>query len=380
MPDTPSIGTKTKILIAGGGVAGLAIGWRLAGAGGAVEIFERGLAGRQGTWAAAGMLAAAAETGVADDAHARLARLGRAQWPDFARELEEASGCSISYRQTGSLLVALDANRAGALSAMARNIRDKGERAEFLSAAQARAREPALTADLAGALHAPDDAQVDNRALGGALATAFLRAGGVLHETAPVRALHIANGRVRGVTTDTGPHAADIVIVAAGAWSSLIETGVPGALPPVRAAKGQMIAMRGPNVAAMPRHLLWGPDIYIVPRRDTVLLGATVEDCGFDTSVSRETCERFVAQAVRLAPGLAAWSIAESWAGLRPLAPDENPVLGETGISGLFIASGQFRNGILFAPVIADILCRLVSGAAVDPLVRAFDPRRFSGA
>ena len=368
-----------KVLIVGAGVAGLAIGWRLAQAGCAVEVYERGLAGRQCTWAAAGMLAATAETGTANDAHAQLARRGLAQWPAFARELEAASGCSIGFRHCGTVLVALDSDRADALLALARKLKEQNEPVDFLTPEAALAREPTLTPELTAALYVANDAQVDNRALGPALSTALRRAGGVLHELCPVRALHIEKNRVCGVTTQKGMQPADCVIVAAGAWASLLEGAGADALPPVRPAKGQMVALTSPNGAAAPGHLVWGPDIYIVPQGGAVMLGGTVEDCGFDTSVTKEACAALVERAVRVVPGLVDWRVNESWAGLRPLTPDENPVLGATSLPGLFVAGGQFRNGILFAPVVAEILCRFILGGTLEPLATAFDPRRFSG-
>jgi glycine oxidase len=367
-----------KVVIVGGGAAGLAIGWRLAQSRCSVEILERGIAGRGSTWAAAGMLAAAAET-AGEQELGTLARNARALWPAFAHELEQASGRTVSYRESGSLMVARDTARGRTLRSLGDALEKKGERAVWLNADNARRQEPLLSSDIAGALFAPDDAQVDNRSLGDALAEAFVRAGGRLRELTEMRALHLEGGHVVGVASSDGPIAADRVILAAGAWSGQVNGVAAEQLPPIRPAKGQMTALVPPRGEAMPRHLIWGEDVYLVPRQDSLLVGATVEDTGYETSVDRASRERLLARAIRLVPRLAGWTVSESWAGLRPRTPDSLPVLGETQTPGLLIASGQFRNGILFTPLIAELLHAAVLGepSQVDA---AFDARRFAAA
>jgi glycine oxidase len=366
-----------KVAIVGAGSAGLAIGWRLAQAGCDVELIERGLAARGSTWAAAGMLAVTAEMGDSDDAHARLGRHARSLWPAFAEDLEAASGRKIQFRVCGSLLVANEEMRAAALAALAGALEARGEDASFLGAAAARAEEPMLGENIRGALRAPNDAQVDNRALGEALAAAFVEAGGKLRELCEVRRIEQNEGRTTGLSTSEGLVEADRVIIAAGAWSSRIGEHAER-LAPVRPAKGQMAALVPSAGDAMPRHLLWSDDVYLVPREDSVLAGATVEDSGYETSVARPAMERLVAGAVRMAPCLATWRVSESWAGLRPRTADSLPLLGATDIAGLYVASGQFRNGILFTPAIADAMRRMIFGGSADPMFVAFDPRRFA--
>jgi glycine oxidase len=365
-----------KVVIVGGGAAGLAIGWRLAQSRCSVDILERGIAGRGSTWAAAGMLAAAAET-AGEEELGKLARNARALWPDFAHELEQASGRAISYRESGSLMVACDSARAQTLRGLGDALLRQGERADWLPPADARRQEPLLSADIAGALFAPDDAQVDNRALGEALAEAFVRAGGRLHELTEMRALHLEGGRAVGVLTSDGAIAADCIILAAGAWSGQAGGVAADQLPPIRPAKGQMTALTPPSGGAMPKHLIWGEQVYLVPRQGSLLVGATVEDTGYETSVERSARERLLTRATRLVPSLSHWRVSESWAGLRPRTPDSLPVLGETRTPGLFVASGQFRNGILFTPLIAELLRASVLGEPGQVEI-AFDPKRFA--
>lgn len=366
-----------KMLIVGAGVAGLAIGWRLAQHGADVEILERGIVGRGATWASAGMIAPYAEDLHDVDPLSHFARRSRAEWPGFARDVEEASGQPIFYRESGSLIVADSWERARALCARAVA---SGQRAtaSWLPCDRLRAREPLLSVSVLGGLYLSDDAQVDNRALGEALCTAAIKAGVRLRERCEVRSLVRDGGHVRGVITANGPIEADRIVLACGAWMSRIaDLGSVGP-PLVKPVKGQMIACEPPPGLALPQSLIWGADVYLVPRKDALFIGATVEDANFDTSISREARDFLLAAAARLIPSLADWRVTEMWAGLRPRTPDDAPVLGATATKGLYVASGQFRNGILFAPVVADALCRIILDKEIHPGLGAFDPRRFN--
>jgi glycine oxidase len=241
-----------------------------------------------------------------------------------------------------------------------------------------RAHEKLLSHELKGALHVADDAQVDNRALGDALRAALAKNKAVLREDCEVRSLLIADSGVREVITSRGNIAADAVILACGAWLNLIGGVAPEILPPVKPAKGQMAALAPPPGAVLPRFLIWGEDAYLVPRRDRLFVGATVEDADFDTAVTREARDTLLGAAARLIPSLSQWRLAEMWAGLRPRAPDDAPVLGATPVAGLYVAGAQFRNGILFAPAVAEMLCGLVLGESPGLDITAFDPRRFA--
>ena len=367
-----------KVLIVGAGVAGLAVGWRLATAGIAVEILERGLAGRGATWASAGMIASGAELGTEKNPTAQFAREARAKWPGFARDLEAAGGCRIDYREIGSLRVAQSPIRARALESQATELARDGLAAAWVPGKELRRREPLLSPNLLGALHIRDDAQVDNRALSDALRAALANAGGVLRERCDVRALAIADGRALGVVTADGMLASDIVILACGAWMNLIGGIGADDLPPVKPAKGQMAACEAPAATLLPQALIWADDVYLVPRGGRLFIGATLEDASFDTSVSRQARDNLFAAARRIVPSLEGWRLAEMWAGLRPRTPDDAPVLGATSVAGLFVASGQFRNGILLAPAVADAICALVLGQPGHAEHRAFDPRRFA--
>ena len=223
----------------------------------------------------------------------------------------------------------------------------------------------------------PGDAHVDNRLTAEALRLALARRNIVIHENTEVRGLYITDNRVRGIVCANGTVLGDAVTVASGAW--LKEFGGAAAeLPPVAPVKGQMVAVEPPDGTVLPKHLLWGDDAYMVSRRGRILIGATVEDAGFDTSVSADACARLVTAAARIVPSLREWPVSEMWAGLRPRTPDGAPVLGASNVERLYVAGGQFRNGILFAPAVADAMQQIVLNSQFAPELRSFDPRRFN--
>ena len=341
-----------KVLIVGAGVAGLGIGWRLAQAGVQVTILERSEPASGATFAAAGMLAATAEMAGAPEPEIVLAGHARALWPDFAAELEKASAVPVGYRQNGALLV--EPSRPAVLPS----------KTIWLDPAAARSRAP-LLGEIAGAIWAPEEAQADSRALGRALTVAFALAGGEMITGVTVTA--VAGGEA---VTAGGCHRADAVILAAGAWSGLVADAVP-----VTPVKGEMILLTPSPGAVPPEPVVWGEGVYLVPRGEALMVGATVEDAGFDTAVTTRARDTLRAGAEKLMPSLRDWTPTDQWAGLRPRSPDGLPLLGPLA-DGLFVAGGQYRNGILFAPVIADHMRDLVLG--LSPVNPAFDPRRFA--
>jgi glycine oxidase len=361
-----------KIVVIGAGIAGLSIGWRLAQTGAQVTILERAQPGRGATWASAGMIAATAEIEQGEAPHATFARHSAALWPHFAQEIEQGSGVEIGFRADGTLIAACSVDEAAELQARA-----KGSAAlEFLPQYAARALEPLFAQDIEGALFDPGEAQVDNRALGRALAIAFQRAGGVMQTNEAVVRMEIEKGRATGAHTPFAVYRADAFVLAAGAWSSRIE-GIPAeALPPIIPVKGEMIALT-PTTDALPKHMIWGNEVYLVPRYDRLLVGATVTLEGFDSGISDTAARWLYGHSCALMPALARWEMVDHWAGLRPGSPDDLPLIGPSAIEGLFVASGQFRNGILLAPAIAEAMREIVLEGRVSDALAAFDPQRF---
>ena len=365
--------------IIGGGAIGLAIGWRLAAAGCTVDLFERGEAGHGASWAAAGMLAAGIEAEPGEATLYALNRRSQTLWPDFAAALESAAGMSIGYRAEGTLAIALTRDDAARLRFHYDFQRSLGIPLEWLSGAEARRREPHLRANLAAAVLSPQDHQVDNRHLVAALRRAFLGAGGHLHEHTPVAAIDIVGGRASAVRVGDRRHAADTVVLAAGAWSSEI-AGLPlHARPPVRPVKGQMLALRMAADAPLLRHVLWTPSVYLVPRGDgRLIVGGTVEERGFDTSLTAGGVFALLEGAWRAVPGVEELPIDEMWVGFRPGSRDDAPMLGPSPVPGLVLATGHHRNGILLTPVTADAVSRFILSGEVDETIRPFAVDRFA--
>lgn len=356
-----------KILVIGAGVAGLAIGWRLAQVGQEVLILERGQPGRGATWASAGMLAMTAELQNAQPDEIEFAHYSNELWPDFAKQIEVLSGLDIGYAPRGALIVANDRT---ALAGMERQAIQPGT--ELVTADRVRQIAPQVTRDIAGGLWSPQEARVDNRRLALALTAVFQKAGGRLLANEAVVRIERDGGRAVAARTSFGLYPADAVILAAGAWSGLIEPSVAPVLP----VKGQMILLTPPPDQSPPAAVIWGNGIYAVPRGNALAIGATVEDAGFDTRLSDEGREELRHAAEGLMPALRNWNLTDHWAGLRPRAPDGLPLLGPTAVEGLWLASGQYRNGILFAPAVAQNICDQVLGRA--SVIPAFDPRRFA--
>ena len=372
-------GPHPHVAVIGAGAIGLGIAWRLAAAGCPVEVFERGAAGHGASWAAAGMLAAGIEAEPGEAALYRLNRLSQRLWPGFAGALEAASGMSVGYRDEGTLAVALTRDDVAELRFHYDYQRSLDVPLEWLSGAEARRREPHLHPNLAAGVSSPLDHQVDNRLLVTALRRALLAAGGKLHEHTPVSAVDLAGGRVAAIRIGEQRHPADVVVLAAGAWSREI-AGLPvEARPPVRPVKGQVIALRMDPEAPLLRHVLWTPKVYLVPRQDgRLIIGGTVEERGFDASLTAGGIFALLEGAWRAIPTIEELPVDEMWVGFRPGSRDDAPLLGPSPVEGLVLATGHHRNGILLTPVTADAVSRFILSGEVDEAIRPFAIDRFA--
>jgi glycine oxidase len=373
-----------KVAIIGAGVCGLAIGWRLAQAGATVEVFELGQAGRGATWASAGMLAAGAEAEPGEERLLEITRWSQALWPDFARELEAASGQDLGYRDEGTLVVAPTRDDAARLRATYDYQTGLGLALDWLSPAEARRREPFLGANLAAAMFSAADHQVDNRRLAEALRAAFLAAGGCLHEHTAVTAIETTAGRVTGLEVGlevgAGRVEADAVVLAAGAWSAELPGLPEAARPPVRPVKGQALALAMDPRAPLLSHVLWAPGIYLVPRAGgSLIVGATVEEKGFDDRLTAGGIFALLEAAWRAVPAIEELAIEEMWVGFRPTSRDDAPILGPTPVDGLLLATGHHRNGILLAPATAEAVSRYILSGDLPAAARPFTLARFAG-
>ena len=375
------IAPKNAIVI-GAGVVGLGIAWRLAQSGVEVTVFDKGRAGAGASHAAAGMLATCVEAEPGEEALVALGRTSQAQWPDFAAELERVTGISVDLRRDGILMIALTADDQARLHHHLEFQRSLDLPLEWIGAAELRRREPHLGSTLAGAVYSPQDHQVDNRKLVTALRAAAEGAGATIREHQSVRAIVIAGDRACGVALADGTEvAADAVVLAAGAWSRTIEGLAPALRPPVRPLKGQAIALQMDPAAPLIRHVCWAPGVYMVPRNDgRLILGATVEEKGFDPNLTAGGVLALLEAAWRAVPAVEELPIAEMWVGHRPGSRDDAPILGPSAVPGLIYATGHHRNGILLAPVTANFIARAVIDGVVAPAIAPFGVDRFTPA
>jgi glycine oxidase len=358
-----------KVAVIGGGLIGLSAAWRLAQRGAQVEVFDCEEPGAASS-AAAGMLSVIGEAPASPDLD-RAFRRSRSLWPDFAKELEAASGCRIDLRETGAILVALGREEEARLEGVAHahpGVRELGED-------ERRRLAPGLSPSVRGAFFAPEDAQVDNRSVLDALGVALARKGVVCHREHVVR---LEFGERCRILTQRGRFEANRVLVAGGVWTGqiLAASGLGACLPKGRPVKGQMIAFEGGPGSEPLRCVVRGPDVYLVPRSgNRLLVGATSEDAGFDCSVTEASVEDLLARAVEIVPELARFRVAEAWAGLRPHLEGEMPVIGPGPAPGLCIATGHYRNGVLMTPLTATLVAGAMLGSVApedQTLLRAF--------
>jgi glycine oxidase len=386
-------------VVVGGGVIGLGIAWRAALAGMTVTVVD-GAPGRGASWAAAGMLAPVTEVHYGERPLLSLNLAAAARWPSFAAEVEEASGLPVGYRPGGTLAVARDADDNAALEDLYQFQLCHGLDVERLRSRECRQLEPGLAPGIRGGVLAAGDHQVDNRALVEALLAACQRAG-VRMVTGRVAELAVEGDRVTGVIlagggrdVGGGPLAggptgsrpageilpAGVVVLAAGCWSGGLGGLAAEVLPPVRPVKGQLLYLRGPADQPLCSRNVRGLEVYVVPRTDgRVVVGATVEEQGFDTTVTAGAVHDLLRAALELLPDVAELELAETVVGLRPGSPDNAPMLGPAGPDGLVVATGHYRNGILLTPVTADAIAELLATGRTPELIAAFAPSRFAG-
>jgi glycine oxidase len=369
---------SADVVVIGGGIIGLSIARALCLRGvRQVTLIERARLGAEASHAAAGMLAPQAEA-MSADAFFELARASRDLYPAFASALREETGTDIELERTGTLYLAFTEKDEAEIEHRYNWQQRAGLCVEKLSADEARQLEPAISKGVRGALRFPLDVQVENRRLVAALSNSVEKHGVRLLTETHVKSLITERGRIAGIETSRGAIHAPVIVVAAGAWTSFINSS-GNASPPVsiEPVRGQMLCFEtNPRLA---RHVIYSPRGYLVPRLDGRLLaGSTTEHAGFEKRVTGAGINAITSHALEIAPDVGNLPLLDSWSGLRPRAEDEWPIMGACAeTQGLFYATGHYRNGILLAPLTGELLAEQITTGKLAPLMVAFSPERF---
>jgi glycine oxidase len=370
-------GERNPIIVIGGGIIGLSVGWQLVRRGVPVVLFERDAAGRGASWVAAGMLAPHSEVGFEEEQFLRLGVESLGEFPRFLGELEEDSGRKVPLDGRGTLIVGFhrdDTERIRRLYEFREHI---GLPVRWLPGTEGREIEPLLSPKITAAIWLPDDGQINNRDLIDALKAAFTARGGVLREHEPVREVVIENGRASAVRTGESEVSALSIVVAAGCWSGLIN-GIPDDVrPPVRPVKGQIVSLRIDGEFRF-AHVVRAPDAYLLPKSDgRLIIGATQEEMGFDVTPTAGPVMRLLERGWEAVPSIFDLPIEGIDVGLRPGSRDNEPLIGPTEVRDLYYATGHHRHGILLAPVTAYSLCDMILEGKTSELLAPFHPSRF---
>lgn len=371
------------VVVVGGGLIGLSVAWRAAQRGLSVTVVDEAPGGGASE-AAAGMLAPVTEAAYGEEALLRLCLASLERYPAFVAEVERAGGVPVGLRTQGTVVVGFDEDDMRALDALLDFQRELGLAVERLTARAARRRESSLSPRVRGALHVPGDHSVDGRALHAGLLAAA-EAAGVRLVSSRVTEVRVADGRAAGVRLADGTElAADAVVVALGARSGAL----PGVPPlPVRPVKGQILRMRGAAglLEGTVRALVRGRQVYLVPyddggvdgAGDGLIVGATVEDRGFDAAVTAGGVHDLLHDAIEVVPGVSELELVETIARWRPATADNGPLLGPSGVPGVVLATGHYRNGVLLAPVTGEVVAEHLATGELPGLAAPFTADRF---
>ncbi|MFJ1583400.1 glycine oxidase ThiO [Streptomyces sp. NPDC088197] len=382
-PRSSRAAASYDVLVVGGGIIGLVTAWRAAQRGLRTAVADPDPGGGAAR-VAAGMLAAVTESQYGEQTLLDLNLASARRYPDFVAELTEATGLDVGFRACGTLTVALDADDRAHLRDLHAFQTSLGLPSEWLSGRDCRRLEPLLAPGVRGGLRVDGDHQVDPRRLATALLRAAELAGVILHRSAVAR-VEISGGRAVGALLDDGTAVtAGRTVLAAGSDSGRI-AGVPeAALPPVRPVKGQILRLRippghAPFLSRTVRAVVRGSHVYLVPRENgELVLGATSEELGWDTTVTAGGVYELLRDAHELVPGITELPLTETLAGLRPGSPDNAPLLGRGALDGLLLATGHHRNGVLLTPITGDIMAEALVTGELPAYARPFAASRFA--
>jgi len=365
------------VLIVGGGVIGLSLARELAGRGARTTVLDRGPAGQEASWAAAGMLVPQSDS-PSPGPHFELLLASHRLYPEWARGLEEETGEAVGCRRTGLLRCARNEAEERALAKYDWQT-NRGLAVETVGTEDLARRLGRGAAAVRAARLFPDEGVVDARRLTRALAESARRRGVDLRTETAARRFRVVSGRCRGVETSSGVIEAGLVVNASGAWAGF-DRDLPFPVP-VEPVRGQIVELALPGDA--PETIVESRDAYLAPHEGgRLLLGSTLERAGFEKRVTAGAVGNLIAEATRLWPAIPRGRFVTAWAGLRPGTPDGLPILGGCGVAGLYFATGHYRHGILLAPATARLLADLLCGRPVPDLspfsLSRFGPERLA--
>ncbi len=340
-----------KIAIVGGGLIGITIAWRLLKAGHKVVIFEKGILGKQASYAAAGMLAPQIEAEAGEEALTKLLLEAKSRWPSFIEELKENGITNIGYRDEGTFLIAANNDELAQLKRQYAYHQRFNIQTEWLSSYQLRKKLPRVSRQVAAGIFSKTDHQVDNRLLLQQLIEKVVTLGAEIKEETLVD--FSTESKIKQFSSNF-----DKVIVTTGAWPLLPELATK-----IRPIKGQMLAVQTNPQQPLTEYVLWGSRIYLVPRQDgRLLIGATIEEQGFDTTITAGGLRQLLNDAVTLLPDIDEYPVIETWSGLRPGSPDDAPIWQYSlEYPNIILAMGHYRNGVLLAPMAGEEILKLLS-------------------
>jgi glycine oxidase len=359
----------SEMLIVGGGIIGLALARRLSLAGLSVTVMDQGQPGKEASAAGAGILAAQADMR-ADNPLNQLSLASRSLYSEFVRDVSEQSGRGIEFSNSGLIYAAFSEEEFQHLQQKHKWQRNAGLAVQYLSDQELFQLEPALDGLIVGGVLFPDDGYVDNLSLIEALHLCCLARNVRMVTEQKVLSITSRDSTVTGVQTAAGFWPADVVVIAAGCWSGLIQMQPLSPLP-VTPVRGQMIAVKAGR--QLFTRVIYSSRTYLVPRKNgLILLGSTIEKDGYEKKVTLDGLQQIISGSIVLSTSITHLPVVDCWAGLRPCTEGELPLLGATGIRSLYVATGHYRNGLLLAPITAELMTQLITTGHTPEMLTNF--------
>lgn len=373
---------NTGLAVVGGGVIGLAVACEMQKRGHEVLVIEMAEPGSGASQAAGGMLGPIAEAQIEEPEIITLGLDSLSRYPEFVRWIEKTSGTETGFRETGTLIVAVNRDHLNELEHLKGTFRSKGLTAESLTSDQVVELEPRLSPRVLGGLKIREDQRIDPRRLASSLARALVAMGGTVLSGTKVQEVLVEGERVRGLVAVDGDGTkvrvdCDKVVIATGAspWDQI---RMPFEDPGIRPIKGQLVRLRGETLL---HHVVRSPDIYLIPQPDGELfVGATMEEMGYDMAPTAGAAFDLLRFGWQLLPGIYDLEFLGMSVGQRPAVDDHMPVIGPTDTTGLWLALAHFRKGILMAPATAAYLADWMESGDKPDALAPFAPQRLSAA